>query len=75
VNEDTHRHLGTVVHGLADWNGKKLCELYGEDESTVAGGDLIVRLRPLDVKVYSTTRRFESSRRDGRNYVSTSDTK
>jgi hypothetical protein len=70
VNEGPHPHLGVVVNGLANWDGQKLQELYGVDEPTVDHGDITVRLQPFEVKLYSTTRRWESSRRTGRDYIS-----
>lgn len=70
VNEDNHRHLGVDVSGLATWEGRTLFELYGSDEVDVQDGSIAIRIKPLEVKVYSTNRRFETSRREGRDYVS-----
>ena len=70
VNEDEHRHLSVDVRGLATWNGRRLFELYGSDEVAVDGGDIAVRLKPLEARVYCTGRRFESSRKTGRDYTS-----
>lgn len=70
VNEDEHRHLAVDVQGLAKWNGRRLFELYGADEVTVEQGDVALRLKPFEVRLYCTSRRFESLRQTGRNYVS-----
>lgn len=70
VNEDDHRHLTVDVRGLTKWNGRKLSELYGTDETKVDQGDMAVRMKPFEVKLYCTSRRFESNRRTGREYVS-----
>jgi hypothetical protein len=70
VNEDDHRHLAVDVQGLSRWNDRTLFELYGADEVPVDRGNIPIRMRPLEVKLYCTARRFESSRRVGRDYVS-----
>lgn len=70
VNEDEHRHLSLDVEGLGKWNGRTLFELYGPDETEVDNGNIAVRIKPLEARIYSTARRFESSRRIGRDYVS-----
>jgi hypothetical protein len=66
VNEDEVRHLGVVVHGLEELNGRDMLLLYGEERVPVAHGELIVRMQPLEVKVYATSRAWESERREGR---------
>lgn len=70
VNDEPQRQFGTIVHGLAEWKGKKLHELYGHDEPTIDGDEQVFRLQPFEAKVYATTRRWESSRRTARDYVS-----
>jgi hypothetical protein len=69
VNEGPQTHLGVVIDGLTNWNGQTFYELYGEDALTVDQGDITIRLQPYEVKLYSTTRRWESSRRTGRDYL------
>lgn len=68
VNEDEIRHLGVVVHGLEGLDGREMHLLYGEEGIPVAHGELIVRMQPLEVKVYCTDRRFETTLRDGRGF-------
>ena len=75
VNEDEHRHLAVDVRGLSKWNDRKLFELYGTDEVSVDQGNIAVRMKPLDVKIYCTGRRFESLRRTRRDYVSPTNAK
>jgi hypothetical protein len=70
VNEDEHRHLAVDVHGLSDWNGRTLTELYGTDEASVDEGDFVVRMKPFEVRLYCTSRSFESARTIGRNFLS-----
>lgn len=70
VNEDEHRHLGVDVSGLAGWNGRTLTELYGADEAEIDNGNLAIRMKPLEARLYCTSRRFETSRQTGRSYVS-----
>jgi hypothetical protein len=70
VNEDEHRHLAVEVRGLDKWNGSTLYEMYGTDEATVDQGDLVVRMKPYEVRLYCTSRTFETTHRNGRDYLS-----
>jgi hypothetical protein len=70
VNEDNHRHMGVDVQGLKLSDGRKLFELYGPDEVTVENEGFALRMRPLESRIYCTTRDFESQRVAGRQYVS-----
>ncbi|MCA9012378.1 MAG: hypothetical protein KDB01_21655 [Planctomycetaceae bacterium] len=70
VNEDNHRHLGVDVQGLKLGDGRKLFELYGPDEVTVENEGFALRMRPLESRIYCTTRDFEAQRVAGRQYVS-----
>jgi len=69
VNEDRNRHMGVVVDGLDELNGRQLHLLYDTGTETVARGELIVRMQPFDVRVYATDRQWESSQHKGRDYV------
>jgi hypothetical protein len=71
VNEDAHRHLGVDVTGLEALAGRRLVELYGDDEATVEHGGMTARLQGFEVKVYATDRSLETSQRDGRDFVDT----
>ena len=74
VNDEPQRQFGTIVHGLSGWHGRKLYELYGTDEPTIESDEQVFRLQPFEAKVYATSRRWESSRRTARDYVSPPDT-
>lgn len=69
VNEaDTVQHAA-VVSGLDHLNEQKLVELYGDEEVTVKNGKIITRLRPLEVKVFATSRKWETTNKKGRDYA------
>jgi hypothetical protein len=68
VNEsDTTQHAA-IVSGLDLLNGQQLVELYGEDEVTVKNGKIFVRLKPFEVKVYATRKKWETADKRGREY-------
>ena len=68
VNEsDTTQHAA-VVSGLDLLNGQKLVELYGEEETTVKNGSFVARLKPFEVKIYATSRKWEVADRRDRDY-------
>lgn len=69
VNEDKHSHLGVEVEGLDAINGRRLEQLYGSESDTVRQGEFVTRLMPQQVKVFSTSRKWESSWRVGRNFT------
>lgn len=60
VNEDDVSRMGTVVTGLEALNGRELNLLYGEDVRTVEDGALALRMQPLEVRVYCTSRAYET---------------
>lgn len=68
VNEDDTRHMGVEVSGLDAIEGKELALLYGTETQQVFGGQIVVRLQPREVKVYSTSRSWEIADRDSRDY-------
>ncbi len=69
VNEDDRRHMGVEVAGLTPLNGQSLELLYGQEAVTVGRGEFVTRIRPLEVKVFATGRKWETSRRSGRDYI------
>lgn len=69
VNEDARAHMGVEVGGLALLNGRALHELYTGDSVKVSRGEIVARLTRHQVKVYSTSRKFETARRAGREYT------
>ena len=60
--------MGVVLEGLDALNGRTLNLLYEKGGETISHGELMVRMRPYEVKVLATGRRWESARRQGRDY-------
>ena len=69
VNESDTTQMGVVVEGLPHLNGHKLVELYGEDDVIVRNGKFITRMRPFEVKVFATGRKWEATNKKGRTYL------
>jgi hypothetical protein len=69
VNEGDTTQLATVVEGLNLLDGSKLQELYGDDEVTVKDGRFVTRLRPFEVKVFATSRKWEVTEKKSRDYT------
>ena len=68
VNEDDRPYLGVQVSGLKELNGRTLELLYGVEKATVKRGEFITRIKPLEVKVFATTRKCETEQRKGRDF-------
>jgi len=68
LNEDNHPHMGVELSGLTKLNGQTLELLYGSESTIVEGGGFVTRLKPYEVKVFATDRKWESPRRDGRDF-------
>ncbi len=69
VNEDNSPHYGVEVSGLDDLNGKNLNLLYGEENVKVSKGGFVTRMKPFEVKVFATSRNFETNQLKGRDYA------
>ena len=69
VNEDPHSHMGVEVIGLDALNSTEFVELYGEEKTTVLEGGFVTRMRPFEVKVFATHRKWETNRREGREFA------
>ena len=69
ANEDNHPHMGVEASGLTSLNGRKLVELYGGETATIEQGGFVTRLMPYQVKVFSTSRKYETARRAGRDFT------
>ncbi len=67
VNEDDDKHMCVEVSGLEGLEGEELVLLYGTETFRVEHGRLMTRMQPFEVKVLASDRRWESSRREGRN--------
>jgi hypothetical protein len=61
--------MGVEVKGLEALNGRQLQLLYGAESATVREGEFITRLMPLEVKVFATSRKWESAWPTGRGYA------
>jgi hypothetical protein len=68
VNEDDVRHLGVEVSGLPQLDGRELHLLYGDEPVTVSAGEITTRMQAYETKIFSTSRRFEAQRREGRDF-------
>jgi len=68
VNEDDQSYLGVEVTGLDELDSRTLELLYGSEKVTVNRGELITHIKPLEVKVFSTTRKYETELQEGRHY-------
>ncbi|NUM52777.1 MAG: hypothetical protein HUU46_03955 [Candidatus Hydrogenedentes bacterium] len=69
VNEDGVARMGVEISGLSAIDGRDVMLLYGDETHRVSGGEIIVRLQPKEVKVYCTSRAFESERREYRDFA------
>ena len=69
VNEDEHAHMGVEVTGLDALNGTEFIELYGDEKTTVADGSFVTRMRPFEVKLFATHRKWETTQREGREFA------
>ena len=68
VNEDDEMRMGVVVEGLDTLNGQTFDELYDTRTATISHGELMLRMRPHEVRVFATGRQWESPRRFGRDF-------
>ena len=68
INENDFPLKGIEVMGLTHLNGLKLLENYGDEILTVENEGFTTRLMPHQVKVFTTGKKWESSRINGRGY-------
>ncbi|MEO9004618.1 MAG: hypothetical protein ABI288_07765 [Ginsengibacter sp.] len=69
VNDTDSILQNVAVKGLGKINGLKLVELYGNEEVIVNNQEVITRLKPREVKVFVTGKRWESGKwENGRKY-------
>ena len=68
LNEDDQAHMGVVVDGLPELNGRLLYRLYENETATVTHGEFVARLLPSEVRVYCTDRKYEAANRQGRDF-------
>ena len=70
VNEDDKPHMGVEVSGLEPLNGMDFVLLYGDESVTINHGELVTRMKPYEVKVFATSRKWGSDRQAGRDFGS-----
>ena len=68
VNEDSERHLGVEIQGLAERDGRTLYQLYGEEIQPIKRGGFVTRMQGHQVKVFCTNPIFQTARKLGRDY-------
>lgn len=68
VNEDKNTYLGMEVTGLEKLNSRTVEELYGTEKFKIERGELITRMKPWEVKIFSTSRNWQTHQRRGRDY-------
>jgi len=69
VNEDDKMQMGVEVSGLNDLNHTDFVLLYGDETVTINQGEFVTRMMPHEVKVFATSRKWETDRRKGRDFV------
>jgi len=69
VNENNQWHKRVEFSGLKTLNGRRLQLLYDAENAVVDQGGFVTQMPPLAVKVFATSRKWETSRRQGRDYV------
>ena len=69
VNEDPDSHMGVEVTGLDALNGTEFVELYGDEKTAVTEGSFVTRMRPFEVKLFATHRKWETNQREGREFA------
>lgn len=50
-------------------NKMELVELYGDEEVTVSNEEIVLRMKPREVKVFATNKKWETDRIKGRDYA------
>ena len=68
VNEDDEAKMSVEVRGLDHINGTTLELLYGAEEIDVRDGRMVTRMKPYEVKLFATSRKWETDKRAGREY-------
>jgi hypothetical protein len=68
INETDNNQMGVLVNGLRHLNGLKLTELYGNNEVTVSNEEIVLRMKPREVIVLTTGKKWETASIKGRDY-------
>jgi len=68
VNEGNRAHMAVESTGLDTLNGRDLQLLYGTERVSVIRGELITRIKPLEVKIFATSRKWDTGLNRGRDF-------
>lgn len=68
VNEDNRAHLGIEIQGLNALDGRAFELLYGNEQIAIERGTLMTRMKPYEVKVFATGKKWENLNTTGRGY-------
>ena len=69
INEDNFPHLSVEMKGLDALNGRTLDLLYSNEQVQIEQATFLTRLKPFEVKVFATDRKWEAKNKEGREYV------
>lgn len=69
INETNEYQMSVVVENMKHLNGMKFYELYGDDEFSVSNEEMVLRMKPREIKVLATSKRWETKRMKGRDYA------
>jgi len=69
INETNEYQMSVVVENMKHLNGMKFYELYGEDEFSVSNEEMVLRMKPREIKVLATSKRWETKQTKGRDYA------
>lgn len=68
VNEDDQWQMGVEVIGMDELEGKTMHLLYEDEDYTVRNREMMTRIPPYGVQVFCTSRKYETSKREGRDF-------
>ena len=69
ANKDDTTQMGVEVSGLADLDGMAFHLLYGKECVTIHRGEFVTRLKPHEVKLFATSRRWETEPNPARDFA------
>jgi hypothetical protein len=68
INETDNYQMDVVVENLKNLNGIHLVELYGNDEVTISDEELQLIMKPREIKIFASDKKWETNRTEGRDY-------
>jgi len=69
INEDSRFQMEVEATGLDSLEGQTLELLYGNDQAVIKHGALLTRMKPYEVKVFASNRKWETANRNGRDFT------